>query len=190
MGSLGPVFATDAGFVALTAANPANWNNSPLCEPVVWFSEDGSTWTLVSRDSPFGKGAVVQDVASRGGRHVAVGAVGTTGGAVWVSDDGLAWERLPTLEWPEPCQETDCVAANFGLMGDVAADESGWMMVGWDGAAWTSADGRTWQPLRGWPEIRGGYMSPSLSLGPGTIVASGSLPGPWHQVVVVGTIQP
>ncbi len=160
---------------------------------------DGSTWTLVSSSSPFGEGAIVQDVASRNGLHVAVGEVGTrspsdpgaTTWAVWISDDGLAWERLPTLERPEPCETIDGASTClFNLMADVVAPASGWMIVAWDGAAWTSTDGRSWEPLRGWPGVRGGYTPPAVALGPGVIVGSGSLPGPWHAVVVVGTIEP
>jgi hypothetical protein len=189
-GSIGPVLATRDGFVALTPANPANWNNSPLCEPVLWRSEDGSTWDLVSATSPFGKGAVVQDVQTRGDRHVAVG-MWQQKMATWVSDDGLTWERLPTLERVAPCGTIDGVSTCMTeLLAMVNASEEGWMILSWDGAGWTSRDGLTWEPLRGWPGIRGGYTPPALAFGGGVIIASGSLPGPWREVVVVGTIEP
>lgn len=188
-GSLGPVLATRDGFVVLAAARAADWNERPLCEPVLWASPDGSTWTLVSPRSPFGKGAVVEAVATRGGRHVAVGHVPPETSAVWLSDDGLAWERLPTPARAEPCEAVNGVSFCIGRMAGVIAVEAGWLIWSWDGAAWTSTGGRTWEPLRGWPAIRGGYMPPSLALGPDTIIASGSLPGPWHEVVAVGTIE-
>ena len=182
---IGPVLATDDGFVAFTPTLPTNWNKEPLCEPVPWFSADGSTWSLATAESPFGAGASVQDIATWNGRHVAVGAV-LGANAVWVSEDGLTWERLVP----------DAAASNFGSsdvgnqLVTVSVAESGWMIVGYDGAAWTSRDGRAWEPLRDWPGIRGGYIPPSVAFGPGTVVVSGSLPGDWHDVVVVGTIEP
>lgn len=188
-GSIGPVLATPDGFVALTPANPANWNNSPLCEPVLWRSEDGSTWKLVSATSPFGKGAIVQDVETRGDRHVAVG-MWQQKMATWVSDDGLTWERLPRLERAEPCGLVNGTPLCWELLALATSGISGWAIVGWDGAAWTSRDGRTWEPLRGWPGVRGGYTPPALAFGGGAIIASGSLPGAWHEVVAVGTIEP
>jgi hypothetical protein len=188
-GTIGPLLATRDGFVALTPANPANWNNSPLCEPVLWRSEDGSTWKLVSATSPFGKGAIVQDVETRGDRHVAVG-MWQQKMATWVSDDGLTWERLPTLERAEQCGRVNGTPLCSELLALATSGISGWAIVGWDGAAWTSRDGRTWEPLRGWPGIRGGYTPPELAFGGGVIIASGSLPGLWHEVVAVGTIEP
>lgn len=95
------VLATDAGFVALTSA----WHpDGEICEPLLWFSADGNTWDLVSPDSPFGEMAVVQvddlwGIAERDGRFVAIGRVGGQGqveeqAAIWVSDDGLIWQRF------------------------------------------------------------------------------------------------
>jgi len=183
--SIGRVLATQDGFVALTPTDNGDWG----FEPKVWFSADGSTWDLVGSTSPFGEGAYVWDVASWGGRHVAVGSGTSSGsaqrtGVVWVSDDGLAWDRLPALERAEPCCEE-----HVTLTG-VAASESGWMILARDGAAWTSSDGRTWEPLRGWPGVRGGWAPSSLALGPGSIVVSGMLRDPLRVAVVVGTIEP
>jgi hypothetical protein len=111
--------------------------------------------------------------------------------ATWVSDDGLTWERLPTLERATPCGMIDGVSTCMTeLLATVNASEEGWMILSWDGAGWTSRDGLTWEPLRGWPGIRGGYGPPALAFGGGVIIASGSLPGPWREVVVVGTIEP
>lgn len=186
---IGPVFATQDGFVALTPTDNADSG----FEPKVWFSADGSTWDLVGSASPFGEGAYVREVASRSGRHVAVGWERLSGSsqepeALWVSDDGLTWERLPALERPVPC-DSAC-AESVGMLVRVAAAESGWMILARDGAAWTSSDGRTWEQLRGWPGVHGVWSSPSLALDPGTIVASGRFPDPWRDVVVVGTIEP
>ena len=211
----GPVLATQDGFVALTPAGIGGDLES--IEPTVWFSADGSTWDLAGSTSPFGEGASVYDVASRNGRHVAVGSVGAPGGspvgAIWVSDDGLAWERLPAPERAAPCVEGTAlelgrdrgtpgslVQASDGcelVLSRVAASESGWMILSkselggpWDGAAWTSSDGRTWEPLPGWPNVTAAWDTPNLQLGPGTIVAPGLLDDPTRPIVVVGTIAP
>ena len=158
---IGPVLATQDGFVALVTQAPVSrvrWD--PLLEPRLWFSPDGSTWSLVSSTSPFGPGSYVRDVASRDGRFVAIGNIGGERGtwAVWVSDDGLTWDLLPTLERGAPCATVNGVTACVdNLFAGVAAGTSGWVICSWDGAAWTSADGRVWEPLRGWPAIRGGY---------------------------------
>jgi hypothetical protein len=177
MVSIGPVFATRDGFVALVPRESASWGG-PFPEPVPWFSADGSTWDPVASESPFGTGASVVDVASRNGRYVAVG----TEGAAWVSDDGLSWERLPALESGEPVE--------------VEAADFGWMILSRDGVAWTSSDGRTWELLRDWPHVGGGMTPPTLALGGGTIVVTGNsverapgATGP-SAVIVVGTIEP
>jgi hypothetical protein len=75
-------------------------------------------------------------------------------------------------------------------MAGVTSNDTGWVIYSWDGAAWASADGRAWEPLRDWPGIRGGYVPPQVTLGGDTIVAIGSPPGPWKDVVAVGTIEP
>jgi len=190
---IGPVLATQDGFVALVTRGPVSGRWDPLLEPRLSFSPDGSTWSLVSSTSPFGQGSYVRDVAGRDGRYVAIGNVGGERGpwAVWVSDDGLSWELLPTLKRAAPCATVNGVTACIdNLFAGVAAGTSGWVICSWDGAAWASADGRAWEPLRGWPGVSGGYAPPFVALGPGVVVASGQIPGPWHDVVVVGTIEP
>ena len=88
---IGPVLATEAGFVVLTPAHPDNWSRTPACEPLLWFSADGNRWDLVSSQSPFGEGAIVHRIAEHAGRYIAVGATPSESaeGAVWVSDDAL-----------------------------------------------------------------------------------------------------
>ncbi len=186
-GQLGPAIATREGFVVLAAARVSDWNRSPLCTPLLWSSRDGSSWRLVSGSSPFGTGAIVQAVTSREFRHVAVGQVGQ-GSAAWVSDDGLSWRRVK-LERAQPCSLEGAIPCT-GQMAGVAASSGGWIAWSWDGAAGTSRDGETWEPLRGWPAIRGGYEMPVLGLGPDSILAVGSLPGAWRPVIVIGAIEP
>jgi hypothetical protein len=136
-GSIGPVLATDGGFVAFTAAAPEDWNDRPLCQPLLWTSADGDAWTLASTTSPFGDGAWVAQVAGRDGRFVAVGGAGGNGKA-WVSDDGVSWRDL---------------GLDLGFAGwTVAADDRGWVMASLDTSPTASglrisADGTTWEPL-------------------------------------------
>lgn len=190
--TIGSVLATADGFVALVTARETAGRFDPVVEPVPWFSADGYAWEPASPASPFGEGARIRGVAGRDGRFVAVGNIGSDQGpwAAWVSDDGRSWERLPDLERAEPCPTIEGVDYCLTLMAGVTADDAGWIIYSWDGAAWASTDGLTWEPLRGWPGIRGGYIPPEVAIGGDTIVAIGSVPGPWKDVVVVGTIEP
>ncbi len=187
-GAFGPAVATKDGFVVLASALVSGGNQRPLCSPLLWSSSDGRTWTLVSGRSPFGDGAIVQAVASRDGRHVAVGQVGADPSA-WVSDDGISWRRT-RLERPEPCGPVGGIETCSALMGGVQVAEEGWLAWSLDGAAWSSRDGAAWSQIEGWPGIRGGYGGPNLALGGGYILATGSLPGPWHEAIAIGTISP
>jgi hypothetical protein len=179
-GRVGPVVVTAEGFVAMTAGHPADWNSDPMCEPVLWSSADGSRWELVSRESPFGDGAWVTGVASYDGRHVAVG--GQHGaGAVWVSDDGLAWVRL---DLP------------LGEAVSVAGGPAGWILLeaGWDPASQgrVSSDGLTWEQVpSGWPGVSL-FIAPPLTVGPDSVASVGRWnragTDEWISAVVIGTV--
>jgi len=172
-GHIGPMIVTDRGFIALTAADPADWNIDPVCEPVVWFSSDGSAWDLASTSSPFGPGAYVREVAGRAGRHVAIGGVplssDDSGNAVWVSDDGVAWERLSMPEPAGTCPWQEPVLCGHRYSRVVAGD-AGWIILDGDGFAWTSTDGRIWHAAAGWPGSGAGWLPQELALSPGSIV--------------------
>ena len=124
---LGPVVATDDGFIALTARNEDDWHSFPVCEPIVWFSPDGDTWTPTSDESPLGAGAVVRDIAVAGDRMVAVGE--SDDAAVWVSDDGATWDRADLDAAP---------------VLKVAGSDPGWIAAGRGNTMWFSPDGRAW----------------------------------------------
>jgi hypothetical protein len=139
--AIGPILAVDDGFVALTASHPYDWDKSPVCSPLPWFSADGNVWDVVRDGSGFGNGAVVREVVAKDGRFVAVGGVGGEG-AVWVSDDALSWERLPGLP----------------LAHAIAAGELGWVLVEGEGEItemWVSADALTWEGPHVVPMTRG-----------------------------------
>jgi hypothetical protein len=193
-GHMGPMIVTDRGFIVLTAADPADWVIDPICEPVLWASSDGSSWELVSPRSPFGTGASVTDIASRSGRHVAIGHApakeGGDGNAVWVSDDGFSWERLSMPEPAGPCPFVDPGLCGH-VLSRIVAGEAGWIILDWEGSAWTSADGRTWDAAPSWPAIRAGYTPQGLALSPGSIVVTtyGVETG-YGEIGVVGTFEP
>lgn len=163
------VAATDDGFIALAARGEDDWPKNPVCEPLVWFSTDGNEWVPTSDESPFGAGAFVRDIAAAGGRIVAVGGVSFDEAAVWVSEDGVDWERTP-LDAAEVAQ--------------VAGGERGWIAIGGregpSGEMWFSPDGLVWDgPYErppGWVSFRdigGVAMLDDRIVGVGTFYAGG-----------------
>jgi hypothetical protein len=124
-------------------------------------------WRRAGVSSPFGPGAIVLGVASREGRQVAVGVAPSDGGTqgaasyseatAWVSDDALAWRRLPLL----PSAPTGLAVTDWGRgFRTVVAGEAGWLIQTHFGNTWTSVDGLTWEPLDGQPKVFG--YEPSL----------------------------
>lgn len=189
---LGPVAATDGGFIALAARSQADWYTTPLCEPLVWRSADGDTWTPTSDDSPFGERAFVHDLAVVGGRVVVVGGVSTTEAAAWVSDDGgLTWQQA---------------GLRAGQVWKVAGSARGWIALGYRdpnptgevaGDMWFSADGLVWDgPYErppGWGGLIGGWDTGAVGLAmlDDRVVGTGYLfptppEGPLHAALVVG----
>lgn len=171
-----PIMATENGFVAFTPADPSRWTDTPSCEPLLWFSTDGDVWQLMSQDSPFGRGAYVNTVwpiAGRDGRYVATGGLATEA-AVWVSDDGLVWQR----------SDLELFAAF-----DVAVGPMGWMLSGVarggdreDQSMWFSTDGSAWDGPFDLPEaLHVGWWPPHLAVGVDTIFSVG-MPG-GHPVI-------
>lgn len=138
---LGPVAATDDGFIALAARSEDDWHRFPVCEPLVWFSPDGNEWAPTTEESPFGAGAVVRDLAVVDGRIVAAGSITPEQAAVWVSDDGITWARSDL---------------DSSRMLRVAGGAGGWIAVG-HGDMWFSPDGSVWdgpyQRPPGWGDV-------------------------------------
>lgn len=137
---LPPVVVTDGGFHAFVAADDASgvW---PICEPIPWTSGDGSIWKQESADSPFGVGAYITDLDATDDFFVAVGGTGADEPHVWISDDGLDWERTtaPTARRP------------YELI-EVEGGPAGWIAIGkWSDrpgyVGWMSTNGTDWRPL-------------------------------------------
>jgi hypothetical protein len=135
-----PLVEAGNGFVAMVSGNPDEpFGIWPACEPRVWVSADGRTWT--ETDSIIGEGAYVYDLAWKDGRFTAVGGFGIGEPAAWTSEDGLSWELIPQL--------------SFGLDVDlftVEAGPAGWVVLGQNAltpgyVGWTSFDGICWDSL-------------------------------------------
>jgi len=179
---IGPVLATETGFIVVTPSHPDNWSRAPTCEPLLWFSTDGNRWDLVSSQSPFGDGAIVHRIAEHAGRYIAVGATpsGSAEGAVWVSDDALTWQRAD-------------VEMNAAV--GVAGGDLGWMVTGHaigstSGLAgadmWFSTDGLTWDGPHEGPAALGTlYFLPEVAVGTDAIYGVGGT----HDTYVVGRLQ-
>ncbi len=101
---------------------------------VAWHSTDGLTW---SRGTvPAAADATFADVASDGGRYVAVGKLGARA-ASWASSDGVTWSLGPGSP-----------ALDSARMTRVAWDGRAFLALGastaGNGLAWTSRDGISW----------------------------------------------
>ncbi len=135
-----PVVETDAGLLALISRNPAEpFGLWPVCEPRVWLSSDGATWTAT--ESTLEGGAYVYDLAVREGVINAVGGYGIGQSAAWTSSDGVNWEPMT-----QPA-----VDAGIDLYA-IEADSAGWVILGrqTEGSGtvgWTSVDGVCWEEL-------------------------------------------
>lgn len=116
----------------------------------VWVSQDGIRWERADGSPELGgTGAQAMNAIAAGPeRMVAVGTEGTgsdTNAAVWISQDGLEWTRIPST------------GAVFGdesqqAMYHVTAFGDGFIAVGMErtaeeirGAAWVSRNGISWQ---------------------------------------------
>ncbi|MDP9143166.1 MAG: hypothetical protein M3N43_00435 [Actinomycetota bacterium] len=135
-----PLVETDSGFVAMISSNPAEpFGIWPVCEPQVWLSADGRSWTEL--DSKLGDGAYVYNLAWRDGRFTAVGGFGIGEPAAWTSEDGHVWELITSL--------TTLTGVDLYT---VEAGPAAWVILGRDSEesdsiGWTSLDGTCWNPL-------------------------------------------
>ena len=133
--------------VAWGNAIAGNAAGDTVVEPVLWTSDDGTSWAKVSDGAGIGS---LLDVAAGPDGLVAID--GDRGG-IWFSADGTAWEP------------TDDIHADSGTTGltvwSVAAAGSGYVATGSDDACavepcpgavaviWTSPDGRSWSRVEG-----------------------------------------
>jgi hypothetical protein len=131
---------TDSGLVTMISSNPGEpFGIWPVCEPRVWFSDDGRSWT--ESDATLGEGAYVYNLAWRDGRYTAVGGYGIGLPAVWTSTDGYDWEPVDSFD---SLTDIDLYT--------VEAGPAGWVILGRDSqgsgsVGWTSLDGRCWEAI-------------------------------------------
>ena len=125
----------------------------PVCEPVLWESPDGFTWTPRSADSRFPEGAYVYDMAWRDGRFVAVGGIGFDNAVAWTSLDGTRWDRIDALAQIRGMDITQVESGPLGWI--VTADPRDGSPL----AGWFSPDGVCWESL---PE---GVAAPGVAIG-------------------------
>jgi hypothetical protein len=130
-------------------------DSGPDKDVAVWISADGYAWERVPHDEGvFGGGddQEIQQVVAGGPGLVAIGqqqeAEGWVSGldtdpAVWVSADGVAWERIPD-------SGNSFVGLERRTMSAVVPVGTGVVAVGWDergrdAVVWASADGYDWE---------------------------------------------
>jgi hypothetical protein len=170
-GPTGPqVLAARDGFVAMTPSHRMDWGRRSLCEPVTWTSSDGVLWTLRTPTSPFDNGVLVEVVAEREGRFVAVGHGGEPGvWSAWTSGDAIVWE-------PIGADLTNIQALT------VSSGPLGWIITGGTSSSaggvldlmWTSPDGVTWDGPHTLPKGFGtGYEFLDLAIGDNSIFGIG-----------------
>ncbi|MEA2002531.1 MAG: hypothetical protein U9N84_11715 [Actinomycetota bacterium] len=171
----GPILVTETGYVLLAPAD-GKWDPLPMCEPLAWFSTDGNHWELLTPQSPFGESVAVADVAAFAGRFVAMGE-----GDVWVSDDGIDWQRADV---PLLTSARGIAAGDLGwfLVGDSSNPDDGTLPVD----MWFSADGLTWDGPYAGPEGFGWfYFHIEPSVGSDAIYSVNG----GHDGLVIGRVQ-
>jgi hypothetical protein len=114
---------------------------------------------------PFlGGGHVVNDVAASDSMIVAVGDATNSdenamrSGLVWVSADGLTWERVDDpedLEYGGKGLNTVVAGGPGFVMAGTSCDFEERCTTGWRAALWTSVDGRDWQRVPHDPALFG-----------------------------------
>ena len=162
---IGSVFSTGSGFVAYSGR-------------LIWTSNDGSVWDLVSTGPPLGSNTWIVDVAERDGRFgviVRKGAYNAWGNeTLWSSEDGLTWNEVP----PEHI-EGSLAEADYPV--SIGAGEAGWVVLRGNALVY-SVDGLNWVAPDGPPEIGWGYGAPRAVVGENRILV------PYFDGIWVGEI--
>lgn len=155
----GPLLlVTEEGFLALTPSHPDYWDQGCICEPLLWFSQDGNEWSLISKESPFGKSSYVNKIFQIEGRFVALGGQSKQGGMIWFSNDGRRWDKANVL--------TD------GSI-DIAVSEMGWVLTG-ASSFWVSKDRVDWHGPYTLPnDLMTAWFLPSVAIWSDRIFGAG-----------------
>ena len=172
------VVATDGGLVGVGGDGR---------DALVWTSKDGISWSRIEPTGDEFTGFVMKDIAAGGPGYVAVGTIGgeqaehLVQGIVWISNDGLSWERIPFDEEVFGLSQLEhIVATGSGLVvvGNSCSEEFCGTIT------WTSADGRTWS--RHTPLPQESFMGRPAVGGPG-LVAPVRVPFDTEQLATIYT---
>jgi hypothetical protein len=139
-GGLDHVIAGGPGFIAV--GTDTTKVTAPV--PYILTSPDGRTWTKATMRGKAASGSIT-DVTEFAGGYAAIGQEPgeTERVAVWLSSDGLAWQKVPTtaafanaeargiVSWGDSLFAIGCSEQQFGTCAPTIA--------------WTSHDGRAWQ---------------------------------------------
>ncbi len=151
-GGSGDVWINDvtAGGPGLVAVGGVLFAPDSPYQAAIWYSADGIDWSRVPHDEQLFGDALIGSVVAGGPGFVAVGnADGLDedgSAAVWVSEDGITWSRVPH-------DETALGGPVLQDIYDVTVGGPGFVAVGWDNplegwdtsaAVWTSSDGLSW----------------------------------------------
>lgn len=141
--SISDITSGPAGFVAVGIGKPVSRFDTGR----LWISPDGTNWSAVpDPDNVFvGSGfTIVESVTAGGPGYVVVGwenpGGSDTNAMVWLSQDGLAWDRVE-----DPDLLGDPANGDSADMTDVVSGGPG--LVAYGSAVWISADGTEWDRI-------------------------------------------
>jgi hypothetical protein len=162
------ISAVAVGPQGLVAVGDTGW-----ATPAIWLSATGTRWQRLVLPSAVFAGAHFSDVRATASGYVLAGGTGTqlvtvTGGpkgnasvvaAAWWSGDGRMWTKATV-------HRAGGAGSNLGLVfvGDDGMVATGSASGGQESVAWTSADGRSWQPI-----VPGYFGAPPASPGVPTL---------------------
>jgi hypothetical protein len=173
----------DLSMSAVTAGGPGLVavgmdGSGGTADAAIWTSVDGIVWERVPHDEDLFGGSGNQgagSVAVVGTRVVAVGVERSSDihPAVWTSEDGIAWQRVPNDQ--EALAEGQMVKVTVGGPGLVSVGWIGWAATqNSDAAVWSSVDGVIWDRVPHDEALFGGVEMWGVAAGGSGLVAVGS----------------
>jgi hypothetical protein len=138
------------GSQGLVAVGDTGWE-----QPAIWVSATGATWQRLTLPSATFKDAHFSDVRATASGYVLAGGIGNsapTSGGVQLPDTGSAavWWSLDGRTWTKgTVNRADGVGTSLGsiYVGAKGMVAVGSASGGKTSTAWTSTDGRSWQPI-------------------------------------------
>ncbi len=144
-----PVVSTTT---TVTTTTPATATTVPAPLP----SAPPMSWQRVPDDATFDQSVIWSmttggpGLIATGGSHDDQGMM--LDGVIWVSEDGISWQRIDDPSFATSVPEEEIRYGNFGVgIRDAAEGPNGVVAVGFDGdvaATWHSPDGLEWSPVK------------------------------------------